>query len=228
MTDKTIRAVFGSMRKVKTAPLWRFDYGIKLQPVGLNLPEYYETHFSNSRTGEAETVIADSTGAVIPAEFLIPGTEIYAWIFLVGDSYGRTRAEITIPVDAKARPIDQEPAPEQQSAIDQAIAALNEAGDRAEEAADAADSFNQESELHAVESKSRAVGGTGMREGEDQNNSKFWAMLAQQGAEESGYVWFDIDDQTGEMSVTITPNLDRDLKFQINENTGELEVIVYG
>ena len=127
MADNVIKAVFASGRKVKTAPLWRYDHGIRLQPIGLELPENYEMHFSNSKTGEATTVLADSTGAVIPAEYLIPGTAVYAWIYLVGDSYGRTKAEIIIPVDPKAQPTDQEPTPEQQSALEQAIEALNSA-----------------------------------------------------------------------------------------------------
>lgn len=127
MADNVIKAVFASGRRVKTGPLWRYDHGIKLQPIGLELPENYEIHFSNSETGEAKTMLADANGAVIPAEYLIPGTEVYAWIYLAGDSYGRTKAEIIIPVDAKARPTDQEPTPEQQPVIEQAIDALNDA-----------------------------------------------------------------------------------------------------
>lgn len=129
MADNVIKAVFASGRRVKTAPLWRYDHGIRLQPIGLKLPDTYEMHFSNSKTGEATTVLADASGAVIPAEYLIPGTEVYAWIYLVGDTYGRTRAEIIIPVDAKARPTDQEPTPEQESVLEQAIDALNDAVD---------------------------------------------------------------------------------------------------
>ena len=121
MADNVIKAVFASGRRVKTAPLWRYDHGIRLQPIGLELPENYEIHFSNSKTGEAKTQLADATGAVIPAEYLIPGTEVYAWIYLVGDSYGRTKAEIIIPVDPKAQPTDQEPTPEQQPIVEQAI-----------------------------------------------------------------------------------------------------------
>lgn len=127
MADNVIKAVFASGRRVKTPPLWRYDHGIRLQIVGLELPENYEMHFSNSKTGEAKTVLADSSGAVIPAEYLIPGSEVYAWAYLVGDSYGRTKAEIIIPVDPKAQPTDQEPTPEQQSVLEQAIDALNSA-----------------------------------------------------------------------------------------------------
>lgn len=134
MADNVIKAVFASGRRVKTPPLWRYDHGIRLQPIGLELPEHYEMHFSNSETGEAKTMLADSTGAIIPAEYLIPGSEVYAWVYLVGDSYGRTKAEIIIPVDAKAKSTDQEPIPEQQPIVEQAIAALNDAQDALEDA----------------------------------------------------------------------------------------------
>lgn len=127
MADNVIKAVFAGGRKVKTAPLWRYDHGIKLQPVGLTLPDLYEMHFSNGKTGEAKTVLADANGAVIPSEYLIPGREVYAWVYLAGDSYGRTKAEIVIPVDPKAQPTDQELTPEQESVLEQAISALNAA-----------------------------------------------------------------------------------------------------
>lgn len=121
MADNVIKAVFAGGRKVKTAPLWRYDHGIKLQPVGLTLPDLYEMHFSNGKTGEAKTVLADASGAVIPAEYLVPGSEVYAWIYLAGNDYGRTKAEVIVPVHAKAKPTDQEPTPEQQSVLEQAI-----------------------------------------------------------------------------------------------------------
>lgn len=208
MADNVIKAVFASGRRVKTAPLWRYDHGIKLQPIGLELPDNYEMHFSNSETGEAKTVLADASGAVIPAEYLIPGTEVYAWIYLVGDSYGRTKAQITIPVSAKARPTDQEPTPEQQPVIEQAIAALNDATGKAEAASESA----EQSRDAAAESASQA---------------EHWAELAQQGAEEAGYVWFETDPDTGEIMVTVAGSLENDIQFEINAATGEMEVVFY-
>lgn len=78
----------------------------------------------------------------------------------------------------------------------------------------------------ATLSESWAVGGTGTRQGEDTDNAKHYAEVAQQGAEDSGYAWFDIDDSTGEMLVTITDSLSERVSFEINENTGNLEVII--
>lgn len=60
-----------------------------------------------------------------------------------------------------------------------------------------------------------------------QNNAKYYAEVSQQGAEESGYVWFDVNLQDGEMYVTITPSLEEDVSFLVNEAVGTLEV-TYG
>jgi hypothetical protein len=94
----------------------------------------------------------------------------------------------------------------------------------AEESARAAEQSAQGADASATLAESWAIGGTGTRTGEDADNAKHYAELARQGAEEAGYAFFDIDDQTGQMIVTITPNLDSDVYFRINENTGEFEV----
>ena len=52
--------------------------------------------------------------------------------------------------------------------------------------------------------------------------------MAQQGAEKAGYAWFDVDDQTGQLVVTVTDNLAEDVSFAVNENLGTLEVTVNG
>lgn len=77
---------------------------------------------------------------------------------------------------------------------------------------------------NATLAKSWAVGGTGTRPGEDTNNAKHYAELAAQGAEESGYAWFDVDDSDGCMYVYISDNLSEDVSFAVNEAAGILEV----
>lgn len=76
----------------------------------------------------------------------------------------------------------------------------------------------------ATLAESWAVGGTGTRQDEDNDNAKHYAELAAQGAEESGYAWFDIHDNDGHMYVYISDNLSEDVSFAINELTGHLEV----
>ena len=89
---------------------------------------------------------------------------------------------------------------------------------------DAADASAEDAEAWAV----------GQRNGVDvpssdetyHNNSKHWSELAQQGAQEAGYVFFDVNDEDGEMYVEITDNVDQDVSFDVNTTTGELEVTV--
>lgn len=203
-----------------TSPLFQWDYGQVLQFQGLELPDTYEVHFANTDTRTSVTMLGNADGVDIPDACLTSGDPIYAWVFLhTGEDDGETEYTVSIPVIARAEPSDIDPPPVQQDIITQAIAALNAGVTRAETAATSA-------EEDAILSESWAVGGTGTRPGEDIDNAKHYAELAQQGAEEAGYAWFDIDDETGEMMVTVTDNLAEDVTFAINENTGELEVIV--
>lgn len=55
------------------------------------------------------------------------------------------------------------------------------------------------------------------------NSAKYWAEFS---AESGGFAFFDIDDSTGEMMVTVSGELSQDVTFSINENSGELEVTV--
>lgn len=97
-----------------------------------------------------------------------------------------------------------------------------QANSSAVEAAASAESATESATL----SESWAIGGNGQREGEDTNNAKFWSEMAQQHAADSGWAFFDIDDQTGQMIVVVSDDLSQDVTFAINENTGELEVTV--
>lgn len=118
------------------------------------------------------------------------------------------------------------------------------AQDKAEEAQDKAETAQEkaeESETAAEESASQAsqsesnaeAWAVGERAGVHveppdetyQNNAKYWAQVAQQGAEDTGYAWFDVLDSDGCMYVTITPDLGQDISFSVNETTGMLEVV---
>lgn len=76
----------------------------------------------------------------------------------------------------------------------------------------------------ALTARSWAVGGTGIREGEDTDNAKFYSEVAKQGAEHSGYAFFNVNDETGFLEVTVTDQLDEEVSFTVNESTGMLEV----
>lgn len=106
--------------------------------------------------------------------------------------------------------------------------AIGGTGKRQGEDTNNAKYFSEESERLGQEkaklAESWAVGGTGIRPGEDRNNAKYYSELAAQHAEESGYAWFDINDDNGHMYVYISDNLSEDVSFAINESTGHLEV----
>lgn len=76
----------------------------------------------------------------------------------------------------------------------------------------------------ATLAESWAVGGTGTRPGENTDNAKHYAELAAQGAEESGYAWFDVNDEDGHLYIYISDNLSEDVSFSVVEATGHLEV----
>lgn len=77
---------------------------------------------------------------------------------------------------------------------------------------------------NATLAESWAVGGTGTRPGEDNDNAKHYSELSAQGAEKSGYAWFDVDDSDGCMYVYISDNLSEDVSFAVDETSGVLEV----
>ena len=122
-----VKASFGGLREVTTSPLWQWDYGQILQITGLDLPQAFEVHFSNSRkSGETVTQIGTDSQVVIPDMYLTSGADIYAFVFLHdGLTDGETEYVIKIPVRERPEPSDIEPTPEQQDAITEAIAALN-------------------------------------------------------------------------------------------------------
>lgn len=110
----------------------------------------------------------------------------------------------------------------------EALSGAQDAGTRAETSAAAAALSEANADASAVLSESWAVGGTGTRRNEDVNNAEFWARVARYGAENVGYVVFDVNDDDGHMYVTVTENLADDVDFRVNESTGRLEVTVNG
>lgn len=132
--DNVIIANFNGHLHAVTDPLWRYDEGMRLQFEGVDLPAAYQVHFANEKDGDAIPVYGDETGAEIPYELLEDGYNVYAWVYVTGDGYGRTKYVAEIPVMIKARPSEEEPSPVQQSALDEAINAVNEAAENLESA----------------------------------------------------------------------------------------------
>lgn len=169
MANNVINAVFSSSTITYTKPAYQYDYGMILKFSGIELPQAYEVHFSNTEfCGESISQIGDADGVTIPDEMFLSGNPIYAWTYLhTGLDDGETVYKTVISINKRAQPSDIEPTPVQQDVITQAIAALNvaveqtaadvvAAGESAEAAANSAEAAGQAKD-DAVEAKDKAV-----------------------------------------------------------------------
>lgn len=127
-TTKIIKGVVNSGRYSVTAPIIKEDYGLYLQIEGVELPQTYEVDFSNSKhSGTSVTMIGNSDGVLIPSQFISSGKDVFAFLYHVGEDFGRTVYKFRIPNKVRPDRTDETPTPEEQSVIDQTISALNEA-----------------------------------------------------------------------------------------------------
>ena len=134
-----VKAVFGSLRKTRTQPVYRDDHDLILQLVGVKgLPVHFQAHFANSEYGTAIVMMGSDGEVSIPNTLLATGLPVYCWILVEQGISGAVRYSVQIPVRQKARPDGTIP-PEQADIISQAISALNDAGTNAQEAADSAE-----------------------------------------------------------------------------------------
>lgn len=169
MANNIINAVFSSSTITYTKPAYQYDYGMILKFSGIELPQAYEVHFSNTEfCGESISQIGDESGVTIPDEMFLSGAPIYAWTYLhTGLDDGETVYKTVISINKRAQPSDIEPTPVQQDVITQAIAALNvaveqtaadvvSAGESAQAAAGSAEAAGQAKD-DAVEAKDKAV-----------------------------------------------------------------------
>ena len=208
MDNNIVTAVFNGSRSTKTEYLWQYDYGQILKIDGIDLPELYEVHVSGSASSNAVTVLGSADGVAIPDEFLTKSGSITMYIYLhVGDSDGETEYQITIPVRSRFQPTHEEPTPVQQSEIEQLIASLNSATDKAE-------GYAEDAKESAAEASQSA------------ETAEHWAELSAQHAESAGYIFCDVDNETGSLIVTTVDDLYDEMRLGINENTGELVVNV--
>ena len=125
--ENVIQATFDGFYKTYTDPSWLIDHGMELSISGIDLPDEFECHFSNSRSVAAKRQIGENGVVTIPDEyFLSNAAQIFCWIYLhpTVDS-GVTEYEIVIPLRQRPNVDPSEPTQEQQDIVDQAIAALN-------------------------------------------------------------------------------------------------------
>ena len=118
-----VKAVFGSLRKTRTQPVYRDDHDLILQLVGVKgLPVHFQAHFANSEYGTAVVMMGSDGEVTIPNTLLATGLPVYCWILVEHGISGAVRYSVQIPVRQKARP-DGTITPEQADIISQAISA---------------------------------------------------------------------------------------------------------
>ena len=127
-TSKIIKGVVSGRGYSVTSPIFKEDYGITLKIEGVELPSTYQVDFSNSEHhGTSVTMIGNSDGVLIPSQFISSGKDIFAFLYWVGEDFGKTVYKFRIPNKVRPDRTNEQPTPVQESVIDQTIAALNEA-----------------------------------------------------------------------------------------------------
>ena len=194
------------------------DYGILFQMPDLDLPAAYQVDFSNKLTGgTALTVVGNEDGALIPTSLIDSGKDVYAFLYHVGDGFGKTTHVFRINNNRRAKRGTPAPTPAQQSVIDATIAALNDAVEstaadaeqtasdaaRAEAARTAAESAEAnaeasataaaQSEANAAQSESTASAAATSASASAASAATN-ADRAEQAANTAGWVDFYIDD----------------------------------
>lgn len=130
MRNNIVTAIAGDKLYIKTDSVFQYDYGLKLVISGVELPQEYDVHFSNTHKPSAKTSTGDSTGVVIPDEYLLSGEDVHAWIYLhTGnrDTDGESIYHIHIPVIARAAIAEEQITPVEHNVIREALEKIEEA-----------------------------------------------------------------------------------------------------
>jgi len=99
--------------------------------------------------------------------------------------------------------------------------AAQQSEQRALESERAADASAEDAEAWAVGKRNNVD--VGSEDPTYQNNSKWYA---ERSADAGGFAWFQVNNETGELIVTVTDKLAEDVSFAVNKELGTLEVTV--
>ena len=193
--------------KAKVRDIWQWDYGQILRIQGLNLPTAVEIHFSlDEQGGEALRRIGMTndgvTDVVIPDSMLenesAYGDSYYffVYIYLTDETSGNTEYKIRAKVSTRSKP-EAFNKPEDEELFRQAIDAVGKSADRAEDAEKSAEAWAHGREDYPDLAEDNAAYYSA-------EASKF-AELAEQAAEKSGYMQFDVEN--GRLIETVTDNV---------------------
>lgn len=178
MDTRIIKAVFGASKSIVAPKRYKHDYGQEIEFAGIDLPNVFEAHFSNNKTGQAKKQIGQGNVVTVPDEYFVSGADVFCWVMVHDEATdGRTMYTVRIPVMERPEPINAEPTPVQQDVIAQAITALNEAvaqtaqdvesadtsaqsasdsADRAETARDTAEGYAEDAQTSASNASASA------------------------------------------------------------------------
>ena len=201
-------ACFDQNKTPRVYGIWQWDYGQVLRIQGLSLPAAVEIHFSLMDTGgEAERRIGTTkdkvTDVAIPDSMLRKETSsdyfIYAFIYLTDDTYAQTTHKVILHIKARSKPKDYI-APDDPLTDDplrDAVLDVSESADRSEGAEKSAEAWTHGHPEYPER---------------DEDNAKYYAGMAkeaadhaEQAAEKSGYMQFDIEN--GRLIETVTDNV---------------------
>ena len=117
---------------------YRYNSGVYLKFVDIELPATYQVHFSDDISDVSIEMVGDENGVLVPSDVFASGKTIYPWIYLhPTDDSSVTKYEIHINKRNRSPlPKGSEPTPSQQSAIDQAISTMNGVAERTSAAFD--------------------------------------------------------------------------------------------
>ena len=153
-TSKIIKGVVSNGRYTVTAPIAKENYGIYLQIEGAELPETYQVDFSNDEHhGTSVTMIGNADGVKIPRQFIDTGKDVFAFLYWVGEDYGKTVYKFRIPNKLRPDRTNIAPTPEEQSVIDQTLFALNEAVEQTSRDVVSADQSAQSAQGYAEQAE---------------------------------------------------------------------------
>lgn len=168
-----ITAVFKNGERTATAKgLVKYDYGQVLRVKGLNLPKTAAVQFATNRMSEAIPVIAETidgvTDVMIPNSLLRNdmepwGYNLYAYIYVLTGSSGKTEYIVTMPVEYRPRTGQDHPDEETANAFDEVVAAVNSAAARAEEAASNAQNAAEQNKVYNALAYGVSAANTGLK-----------------------------------------------------------------
>ena len=117
------------LTRAYTKPMYRYDYGQMLEFQGIELPETFIVHFSNTEElGVATTAIGTGNTVRVPDEYLRHNWDhIFAFVYTGDGTNGQTSAEVVIPVKNRPGLADPIPTPAEESIIQNGINIMNEA-----------------------------------------------------------------------------------------------------